>query len=137
MAFQSNQCVSKTCKQVRKRVSHTFILFLKQVECDSPGFHRNVKFSKIRSSHNLSGLFREDGLTGVFETFNLEKVDQASSFLGAISDIFWTNEAGAYSTKVFEIYVDLLVSLSMKVVDPGWTDEELHELQKTFLYSRK
>lgn len=119
VALQSKQGVPKTYKQVRKLVLHTLNLFLKQVKCDSSGFQLSVYFLKGELSHNVSRLFRDDGLIGMFEASNSKKIDQVLLFRGAIADLFCANDAGAYTTKVFVTYADLLLELSRKLVSQG------------------
>lgn len=102
---------------------------MKQAEFDLSGFQINVDLSKGESSHDLSGLFQEDGQVDMPEASDFENIGQVSPFLDAFENIFCANEAAAYITEIFVVYADLLLKMRRKLVDPCWTDGWLHELQ--------
>lgn len=70
----------------------------------SPGFQYQVDFSKVDGTHILFGLFGEQGLAGISDASDFEKIDRISSFLGAVTDVFCGNKNKVHVTAHFTMY---------------------------------
>lgn len=66
----------------------------------------------------------------MIEASNFERIDQVSSFLGAIFDVFCGNVNKASVTEVFILYSDLNIIMKSELAQPFWTGEELSKIAK-------
>lgn len=91
-ALKSGGGVQKTYKEARNRVLSELNVFFKNVKRDLPTVQLKVDFSNGGSLHNMRSLFGENYLVEMLEAFDFKHIDQVSTFLGAIEDIFCENE---------------------------------------------
>lgn len=104
--------------------------FLRLVAKQSPGSGLQVDFSKANKTRNTSGLFVEEGLIGMLEASDNNRIDHVSPVLDAIVDVFCENDYKALVTKVLTLYSDINTTLKRKLTLPCWADEELSKLAK-------
>lgn len=104
--------------------------FFRLVAKQSSGFDLQVGFSKVDRTHKCSGLFDEQGLIGMLETSDSERVDQVLPFLGALADVFYGNENKAAVTKVCTMSFNFNISLKRILTQPCCVDKAVLRLAK-------
>lgn len=84
--------------------------------CSGSGL--SLDFSKGSVGSSLTDFFAEHGLIEMFETSDYESIDQASPYLGAITDRMYGNECNLEITMILKRYVELLGFVRRKNTSP-------------------
>lgn len=104
--------------------------FLREVAKSSPGFRRQVDFSKGKSKIPLKWFFTKNGLTRLLEVSAFDMVDQVSLFLRSVVDVLCGNEENSNVTEVFTFHLDMASVLFRRRVELFCTNETLSELDR-------
>lgn len=78
----------RSLKSIKCFVLQSLNRLLRKVFCASPGIGPYFGFSHSHPLSRNNGLFCEQGLTGMLQSRDMDSVDKASSFLGAMVDAY-------------------------------------------------
>ena len=128
-ALRTSNGSKKTYKAAKRFVLQSMNHFLLETIESSPGFQMRVNLNKEKGIGRLNGLFLENGLAGLLQASDFDRIDKVSPFLGAMADSFCGNSRKAEITKVYTRYVDLLHFATRNHFVPGWSASDIATLR--------
>lgn len=106
-------------------------IFLRETQLQTFTTCLRLDSSKGDCGGKLSGLFTENGISGMTDGAYYVNIDQVSHFLRKIVETMSGNSDSAPVTKVFTRYGNRNNNVGRRFCGPGWMEDDLNEVSNS------
>lgn len=126
----------RTFKSVRMLILNGVNRMMSHIQSASPAKGLRIDFSTTGKGESGNGLYADDGkLIGMLEAKDYRSVDMVFPFVGMLVDRCCGEEATAVCTKLFVLYVEIMLTTMSYIGTYEWSEQKIQNLEvmiKTF-----